>query len=102
MDTLTTKTEKLHQQKLQPPPMFQVIIFNDDITPMDFVVLLLCEVFHMQKSKAVVLMKKIHNDGKTCCGVYTKEIAETILDSINNMVAEHGHQLVAKIKPVEL
>ncbi|VAV91852.1 ATP-dependent Clp protease adaptor protein ClpS [hydrothermal vent metagenome] len=59
------------------PNQYKVLLLNDDYTPMEFVVHLLCEVFHRTEEEAVQIMLKVHQDGVGICGVYSYEVAET-------------------------
>lgn len=70
--------------KLKRPPMYKVVMLNDDFTPMDFVVELLCTFFAMNKEKAIQVMLQVHTQGRGICGVYTHEIAETKVHQVNN------------------
>jgi ATP-dependent Clp protease adaptor protein ClpS len=63
--------------KLSQPPMYKVVLFNDDYTPMDFVVDVLCTFFSMNIEKATQIMLRVHTEGKAVCGVYSRDIAET-------------------------
>jgi len=64
----------------QKPPLFKVIMLNDDFTPMEFVVDVLKSVFNKTKEEAIRLMMEVHNRGSAICGVYTRDIAETKAD----------------------
>ena len=64
-------------QKIAPPQMYQVVMLNDDYTPMDFVVTVLMEIFHHTPEAAVALMLAVHEEGKAIVGVYPKDIAQT-------------------------
>ena len=63
--------------KLKRPPLYRVILLNDDYTPMEFVVEILQSVFSMERTQATRVMLEVHTKGKGVCGVYTYEIAET-------------------------
>lgn len=81
------------KQKLKPPPMYKVILNNDDYTPMDFVVEVLIRFFSMDTEKASQLMLNVHYDGKAVCGVYTAEIAETKVMQVNQYARDNQHPL---------
>src|SRR5690606_40604224 len=66
--------------KLQAPPMYKVLMFNDDYTPMDFVVEVLEVFFGMNREMATKVMLTVHTEGKAVCGVFTRDIAETKAD----------------------
>ena len=63
--------------KLKKPPLYRVVLINDDYTPMDFVVEVLQSIFGMERTLATRVMLEVHTKGKGVCGVYTYEIAET-------------------------
>src|SRR3569832_299805 len=64
-------------QRTKPPQMYQVVMLNDDYTPMEFVVVVIQEFFHKDRETATQIMLKIHLDGKGICGVYPRDIANT-------------------------
>ncbi|MGL4722616.1 MAG: ATP-dependent Clp protease adaptor ClpS [Desulfovibrionaceae bacterium] len=86
---------KVHVESLlvEEPPEYGILLFNDDYTPMDFVVLLLKSVFHKKEEEAHALMLTIHNDGKGLCGIYTFEIAETRVQLVHAKAQEAGFPL---------
>src|SRR5882762_1393683 len=63
--------------KLKPPPLFKVILLNDDYTPMEFVVIVLQRFFSMTREKATQVMLKVHREGMGICGIYPKDVATT-------------------------
>ena len=65
------------EPKLKKPALYKVIIFNDDYTPMEFVVMLLKQVFSMNYEAATRIMLKVHTEGKDVCAIYVRDIAET-------------------------
>ncbi|MBD3669964.1 MAG: ATP-dependent Clp protease adapter ClpS [Gammaproteobacteria bacterium] len=79
--------------KVKRPPMFKVLLHNDDFTPMDFVVLLLEKFFNMNREKATHIMLTIHTKGVGVAGVFTREIAETKVAQVNDFSREHQHPL---------
>ena len=79
--------------KLKRPPMFKVLLHNDDFTPMDFVVLLLEQFFNLNRAAATQVMLAIHTKGIGVAGVYTREIAETKVAQVNDFSREHQHPL---------
>lgn len=87
-------------EKPKEPAMYKVILFNDDITPMDFVVYLLVEIFHIGEKKAMDIMLKIHNEGYGICGVYSFEIAETKIAEVELMTKEENYPLKSGIEKV--
>lgn len=87
--------DKMHVESLlvEEPPEYGILLFNDDYTPMDFVVLLLKSLFHKNEEEARSLMLTIHNDGKGLCGIYTFEIAETRVQLVHTKAQEAGFPL---------
>lgn len=93
VDLLDREKEK---QKLQPPSKYQVVFYNDDYTPMDFVVILLLDVFHQPAKKAIAIMYNIHENGRGIAGgPYSKEIAETKLKQVIQYAIAAEHPLKA-------
>lgn len=87
--------------KLQKPPMYQVVIYNDDYTPMDFVIEVLTDVFQMNEQKATQVMLAVHQQGKGICGIFSKEVAETKISIVTKMAEAEGHPLQLDMEPVE-
>lgn len=87
--------------KLRRPPMYKVVLLNDDYTPMDFVVEILETFFAMSREKATSVMLTVHIHGKAVCGVYTRDIAETKAAQVNQYAKEHQHPLLCEIEAVE-
>ncbi|WP_376748848.1 ATP-dependent Clp protease adapter ClpS [Diaphorobacter nitroreducens] len=88
-------------QKTQPPQMYQVVMLNDDYTPMEFVVVVLQEFFNKDREAATQIMLKIHLDGKGVCGVYTRDVAATKVDQVLEAAHKAGHPLQCLSEPVE-
>ena len=80
-------------QKTEPPPMYQVVLLNDDYTPMEFVVFVLQEYFKHDLETATQIMLKIHHDGRGVCGVYTKDVAATKVELVLAAARRGGHPL---------
>ena len=80
--------------KLKRPSMFQVILLNDDFTPMDFVIEVLATFFSMNIEKATQVMLQVHTEGKGVCGVYTVDVAETKVKLVNEYSKVHQHPLL--------
>ena len=85
--------------KVERPPRFKVLLFNDDYTPMEFVVNLLEQVFKKSPSEATQLMLQIHKTGLGIAGVYVLEIAETKVATVHRMAEERGYPLRAGSEP---
>lgn len=79
--------------KTKPPPFFKVILLNDDFTPMDFVVEVLCLFFGYDQERAQRLMWIIHTEGRGECGVYTKDVAESKAQNVRDYALFHQHPL---------
>ena len=88
-------------QKVKPPQMYQVVMLNDDYTPMEFVVVVIQEFFVKDLEAATQIMLKIHLDGKGVCGVYSKDVAATKVDQVLDAAAKAGHPLKCISEPVE-
>jgi ATP-dependent Clp protease adaptor protein ClpS len=89
------------REELQPPPMYSVIMLDDDFTPMDFVVEVLQQIFHLPTEKATQIMLTVHTKGQAVCGTYTKDIAETKTAQVNRLAREHQHPLLCEVKQAE-
>ena len=79
--------------KVKPPPLYKVMLLNDDYTPMDFVVIVLQTVFSMSREKATQVMLQVHREGMGVCGTYTREVAATKVDQVINLARKHQHPL---------
>ena len=87
--------------EVQPPSMFQVVLLNDDFTPMEFVVLVLQEFFNKDREAAICIMLKVHMEGRGICGVYPKDIAQTKVEHVMEAARAAGHPLQCICEPVE-
>lgn len=81
------------KSKLKPPPMFKVILLNDDFTPMDFVVTVLQTFFSKNREQATQIMLKVHMDGAGVCGVYPNDVASTKVEQVVAFARQHQHPL---------
>jgi ATP-dependent Clp protease adaptor protein ClpS len=88
-------------KKTQPPQMYQVVMLNDDYTPMEFVVVVIQEFFGKDLDTATQIMLKIHLDGKAVCGVYSKDVAATKVDQVLEAANKAGHPLKCISEPVD-
>ncbi len=79
--------------KTEPPRMYQVVLLNDDYTPMEFVVMVLQEYFKRDLETATQIMLKIHHDGRGVCGVYSKDVAATKVELVLAAARRGGHPL---------
>ncbi|CCK81161.1 MULTISPECIES: ATP-dependent Clp protease adapter ClpS [Desulfobacula] len=88
-----TKEDVSSRTKKVPPPMYKVILHNDDYTTMEFVVEILVNVFGKSLEKATQMMLNIHNKGKEICGIYPRQIAETKVETVHNLASNKGFPL---------
>ena len=88
-------------QRTKPPQLYQVVMLNDDYTPMEFVVFVIQQFFGRDLETATQIMLKIHLDGRGVCGVYTKDVAATKVDQVLDAAAKAGHPLQCVSEPVE-
>jgi len=79
--------------KVKPPPLYKVMLLNDDYTPMDFVVVVLQTVFAMSREKATQVMLQVHREGMGVCGTYTREVASAKVEQVINIARKHQHPL---------
>ncbi|TPV60972.1 ATP-dependent Clp protease adapter ClpS [Aestuariibacter sp. GS-14] len=86
------------RQRTEPPPMYKVLLNNDDYTPMDFVVEVLMRFFRLDGEKANQVMLTVHYRGKAVCGIYTAEIAETKVMQVNQYARKHQHPLMCTME----
>lgn len=96
----TTVLERV-PQKTKPPQMYQVVMLNDDYTPMEFVVFVIQEFFKKDRETATQIMLKIHLDGKGICGVFSKDIAASKVDQVAAAAKEYGHPLQCQAEPLD-
>ena len=80
-------------EKFDKPPMYTVVLLNDDYTPMDFVIDVLCRFFNMDSEQATDVMLAIHYKGKGRCGTFTAEVAETKVDQVLSYATSNEHPL---------
>ena len=90
--------ETKKREKLRPPPMYKVVLLNDDYTPMDFVVGLLEGFFSLSREKATQVMLQIHTKGKGDCGTYTYDIAETKVAQVNDCARQNEYPLLCQME----
>lgn len=86
------------QPKLKQPPRFKVLLLNDDFTPMDFVVLVLKSFFAMSEEKATQIMLHVHTRGVGVCGVFSRDVAETKVQQVNDFSRKHQHPLLCTME----
>jgi len=84
--------------RLKKPPMYKVVLLNDDFTPMEFVVHVLERFFRMDRAKATRVMLNVHTQGKGLCGVFVREIAETKVAQVNEYARSNHHPLLCSME----
>ena len=84
--------------KVKRPPLFRVVLINDDYTPMEFVVDILESVFGMERTRATQVMLEVHTKGKGVCGVYDYGIAETKVAQVMSIAKQHQHPLLCTME----
>ncbi len=84
--------------RVKQPPLYKVVLFNDDYTPMEFVVEVLCMFFSMGREKATQIMLKVHTEGKAVCGVFTRDVAETKAQQVNEYSRENEQPLLCNVE----
>ena len=89
------------EPEVKEPPLYQVILINDDYTPMEFVVFVLQTIFGHNHQKSTEIMMQVHTKGKGVFGIFSKEIAEMMSYEINTMAKDHGHPLLSEIEPLK-
>lgn len=87
-----TVTEK-KASRVKPPPMFQVVLLNDDFTPMEFVVGVLQKFFGKGREQATQIMLKVHHEGRGVCGVYPRDVAASKVEQVCSYARQHQHPL---------
>lgn len=96
MATKNRENEVLEESKnkIKLPPLYKVMLLNDDFTPMDFVIVVLQTFFFMSQEKATQIMLKIHTEGVGICGIYPSDIAMTKVQQVNAFSRENQHPLM--------
>ena len=84
--------------EVERPPLYAVLLLNDDYTPMDFVVDVLVRFFGMNLDKATQVMLHVHTRGRGVCGVYTREVAESKVAQVNEFARIHQHPLLCTME----
>jgi ATP-dependent Clp protease adaptor protein ClpS len=80
-------------QEIEEPPLYKVMLLNDDYTSMEFVVEVLVYVFQKSSDEAFQIMLNVHRKGVGICGIYPYEIAETKVDTVKTLARENGFPL---------
>ena len=84
--------------QVKQPPLYRVVLINDDYTPMEFVVDILESIFGMERTRATQVMLEVHTKGKGVCGVYNFEIAETKVAQVMSVAKQHQHPLLCTME----
>jgi len=87
--------------KVKPPPLFKVMLLNDDYTPMEFVVVVLQTFFSLSREQATQVMLKVHREGMGVCGVYPKDVAVTKVEQVGSFARQHQHPLQCVMEETE-
>jgi ATP-dependent Clp protease adaptor protein ClpS len=90
----------LVKEALQMPKKYQVILYNDDYTPMAFVVMVIQKFFHVTEDIAIQLMTEVHQKGRAVCGTFTHDLAETIVESVNRYARLNEYPLLCMMEAV--
>jgi ATP-dependent Clp protease adaptor protein ClpS len=86
--------------KVKPPPLYKVLLLNDDFTPMDFVVVVLQQFFGLNREQATVVMLKVHREGKGVCGVFPRDVAATKVEQVIAFARQNQHPLACVMEEV--
>lgn len=95
-DNVALETAK---PKLKRPPLYRVLLLNDDYTTMEFVIEVLTQIFHHSEEKATQIMLHVHQKGAGICGLYTREVAETKVEQVLQFAQSEKHPLQCKMEP---
>lgn len=93
--------EEVAKPELKQPPMYKVVLLNDDYTPMEFVVEILQMFFNLNREKATQIMLAVHTTGRGTCGIFTRDIAETKSAQVNQYAQDSNHPLVSEIEAAD-
>ncbi len=91
---------KPSEAQVKPPPMFQVVMYNDDYTPMEFVVEVLTVFFTLTRERATQIMLKVHTEGRGVCGVFPKDVASTKVEQVTAYSRQHQHPLQCAMEEI--
>jgi len=95
-DNLALEVER---PKLKRPPLYRVLLLNDDYTTMEFVIHILTSIFHHSEEKAAQIMMHVHQKGAGICGIYTREIAESKVEQVKLFSEQNQHPLQCTMEP---
>lgn len=94
-----TRTTNKSRNKNEEPGKYKVIVCNDDVTPIDFVVSMLMSIFRHDEKSALELTLKIHNSGNAVAGIFSYEVAEQKGIDATNLARVNGYPLIIKVEP---
>ncbi|WP_233237498.1 ATP-dependent Clp protease adapter ClpS [Bordetella sp. LUAb4] len=100
MDTQHDLVVEKEAAKTAPPPMYQVVLLNDDYTPMEFVVKVLQKFFGKNQEEATRIMLQVHHEGRGVCGVYPRDVAATRIAQVGQYARAKQHPLQCVMEPV--
>lgn len=86
------------RQRIKPPPLYRVVLLNDDFTPMDFVVVVLEKFFRMNREQATLVMLNVHRQGRGICGVFPRDTAATKVEQVGAFARRHQHPLACMME----
>lgn len=87
--------------QLKKPAMYQVVLLNDDFTPMNFVVEVLEQFFGLNRDKATQIMLQVHMQGKGVCGIFSYDVAETKIALVTDFAKQHDHPLLCDMETLQ-
>jgi ATP-dependent Clp protease adaptor protein ClpS len=87
--------------KLAPPPLYQIVMLNDDYTPMEFVVEVLQRFFKMNREAATRVMLVVHTQGRASCGTFTRDVAETKAAQVIRYARDNQHPLLCEVERLD-
>lgn len=93
--------EQAASMQLEEPPMYRVILLNDDFTPMDFVIEILMRLFGKSQTQAEQIMLEVHHNGRGIAGEFTRDIAETRVAQVNQLARDHEHPLMCVMEKAQ-
>jgi len=91
--------ESRSEEKVEQPPLFKVVLHNDDYTTMEFVVWVLESIYNMSEEQAIQVMLNVHLRGTGIAGIYTYEVAEMKIEKTTSLAREHEFPLLATLEP---
>ena len=86
--------------KTKPPPLFKVLLLNDDYTPMELVVVVLQKFFGMSREQSTRIMLKVHREGVGVCGVFPRDVPATKVELVTGYAREHQHPLACVMEEI--